>query len=180
MSSFFLQDPSCAWRVCEPNGYPVALMTDPPDVVTCHGDGRRHRGLPSVHRVAPSAGRVEFALLVPPGCPVWVNQTRAFSGLRVLRHRDSVRIGQAPALYFSTERRARVETFPGSEEPTYCPRCRSEILPNDAMVRCPGCQVAMHEIPAQERGCWSYAPTCCVCGGPTDFCADYQWHPGSL
>jgi len=180
MSAFFLHDRSTEWRVCAPEKFPVALIPDPLDVVACKDSGHRHRRPPSVHRAAPVAERAEFLLLAPPGCTVWVNQSRVFSGLRVLRHRDAIRIGRAPTLYFTTERLARVETFAGSDEPTHCPRCRSEILPNDAVVRCPGCQVAMHEIPAEKRGCWSYSPTCCVCGGSTDFTAGYQWHPGSL
>jgi len=180
MPAFFLANRTDDWRVCEPEEFPVALIPDPLGVVTWKGSGDRHRLLPSVHRAAPLAGRARFSLLAPPGCCVWVNQGRVFSGLRVLRHRDAIRIGQAPALYFTTERLAQVETFPGSDEATHCPRCRSEILPNDAVVRCPGCQVAMHEMPAEKRGCWSYAPTCCVCGGPTDFSTGYQWHPGSL
>ncbi len=180
MSGFFLVERTDAWRVCEPEEFPVALISEPLDVVAWQGNGHRYRRLPSVHRVTPSAGLAEFSLLVPPGCAVSVNQSHAFTGLRVLRHRDAIRIGPAPALYFTKERQARVETFAGSDEPTHCPRCRSEILPNDAVVRCPSCQVAMHEIPAEKRGCWSYSPTCCVCGGPTDFSVGYQWHPGSL
>lgn len=179
MSAFFLPGQSDAWRVCEPAGFPVALMSDPLDIIPWQGTGRGLRRLPSIHRVAPSAGLAGFSLLVPRDCAVRVNQSPVVSGLRVLRHRDAIRIGQAPVLYFTTERLARVETFPGFDQPTHCPRCRREILAGDAVVQCPACKITMHEMPANERGCWSYATTC-VCGGPTDFSAGYQWHPGDL
>ncbi len=180
MATLFLPTPSDAWCARELSVLPMTLIPDPLDVVPWEGDGWQGRQLPSVHRSDPSSGSAEFSLLAPRGCAVWVNQCLVTAGLRVLRHRDAIRIGQAPVLYFSTEQLARVEAFSASDGPAHCPRCCSEILPNDEVVRCPGCQVALHHMPAGGRGCFTYASTCCVCGGPTDFSAEYRWHPGSL
>ncbi len=179
MSAFFLPDPSGAWRRCEPEHYPVALSVEPLAITPWQGNGRGQRRLPSIHRAPMNAGPGDFALLAPRGCAVRVNQTRVVSGLRVLRHRDAIRIGQAPAFYFTTERLARVEIFLGADVATHCPRCRSEIFAGDAVVQCPICTITMHEMPDKKRGCWRFSATC-VCGGPTDFSAGNQWHPGDL
>ncbi|MEE9146353.1 MAG: hypothetical protein V3U27_03045, partial [Candidatus Tectomicrobia bacterium] len=179
MPTLFLPEQSNAWRVREPDSFPVTLTADPLQITPWQGTGRGQRRLPSIHRAAPTAGPGEFSLLVPRGCTVRVNQTPVVAGLRVLRHRDAIRIGRAPAFYFSTERLARVETFPGSDVTTHCSRCRSEILAGDAVVQCPICKTTMHEMPDKKRGCWHFSATC-VCGGPTDFSADYRWHPGDL
>ena len=180
MATLFLQTPQGHWRVCELSVFPMMLIPDPLGVVPWESDGQARRQAPSLHRSAPSSGSAAFSLLVPRGSKLSVNQCRITAGLRVLRHRDAIRIGQAPVLYFSTEKLAGVETFPGSDEPTHCPRCCSEIHPNDDVVRCPSCQVALHHMPAGGRGCFTYSPTCPVCGGPTDLRAEYQWHPGML
>jgi hypothetical protein len=92
-----------------------------------------------------------------------VNGTPLASGIRVLEHRDEIHLGENPPVYFSTERPARVEPFPGAERPIRCPRCRLEIRPGDPAVCCPKCAVSSHE--SEEYHCWTYpgAETCASC-----------------
>lgn len=99
------------------------------------------------------------------------------AGMRVLAHRDSLALGGREAVYFSTEEAARIEPFAGPARST-CPRCRCEILPAQAAVKCPRCGVFHHET--EERNCWTYGPTCALCAQPTAQEAGLQWTPEGL
>ena len=131
---------------------------------------------------AAASGRDVWALLSSDS--VLVNGSRHPLGLQVLKDRDELRIGGAPPFYFSTERLARVEPFPGADRSIFCPRCKLEIERGQPAVRCPnpGCGVWTHQIPTGEKPlpCWLYADTCPSCKHPTSFEAGYRWTPEEL
>lgn len=115
------------------------------------------------------------------------------TGMQLLRDRDELVIrparernggGAVPSavLYFSTERRARIEPFPGADHPIVCPRCATEIEPGTPAVRCPGprCGLWYHEAPARRRACWSYAEHCAHCPQQTELGDQWDWSPEEL
>lgn len=120
-----------------------------------------------------------WLLLAPTNAGIGINETPLETGLRILRDRDAIRLADAPTMYFSTERLARIEAFAGTE--TVCPRCRLEINAGDAAVRCPACGVWHHERVAEGQNCWTYAKTCALCDQPTDLeRAELRWTPERL
>ena len=107
-----------------------------------------------------------------------VNGVPLASGIRVLEHRDEIHVGENPPVYFSTERPAVIEAFPGAERPIRCPRCRLEIRPGDLAVRCGRCGIWHHEN--EEYPCWTYpeAETCAACQvQPTTLDDRLSWFP---
>jgi hypothetical protein len=126
-------------------------------------------------RLASSGGDTWILLCAPDSC-VRVNGLPVLGALRVLRDRDEIVIAGCGRFFFSSERLARVEPFPGSDRDAYCPRCK-DILPyGTASVRCPGSGIWHHQ--SADRACWTYAETCaCGCGRPTDLGAGLQWTP---
>ncbi len=84
----------------------------------------------------------------------------------------------ARRLFFSTERHASVESFPASDRPTLCPRCKQPLAARDRAVRCPRCACWHHE--SYQLNCWTYAPHCAACDQPTDLDAAYSWTPAEL
>lgn len=125
-------------------------------------------------RIEPERG---WAVLVPNGMRVNHNGQPMPAGLRILAHRDSLAVPGADPVFFSTEETARVEAFAGSKKVT-CPRCRTDIVPGQSAVKCPGCGVFHHET--KERPCWTYAPVCAVCPQPTALDIGLQWTPEAL
>ena len=78
-------------------------------------------------------------------------------------------------LHFSAESLAHVEPFAGPGT-VKCPRCRRQLVPGEASVRCPICGVAHHQT--AEMPCWTYAPACAAqCGQPTALDVGYSWIP---
>jgi hypothetical protein len=59
--------------------------------------------------------------------------------MRALDAGDELRIGDGPSIFFSTERLACIEPFPGGDAATFCPRCKQVIESGGAAVRCPAC-----------------------------------------
>jgi hypothetical protein len=131
----------------------------------------------SVLRV--SGGDGEYWLLAGSES-VRVNGLPLLAGIRVLRDRDEIRVDGDPPVYFSTEKLARVECFPGAARPTFCARCKVEIEVGSAAVQCPNCGVWCHET--EELNCWSYpeARTCPLCDHRNSLDATYRWTPASL
>jgi hypothetical protein len=119
----------------------------------------------------------EYWVLVGDGS-IRVNGTPLAGGIRVLQHRDEIHVGENPPVYFSTERPARVEVFPGAERPIRCPRCRLEIRPGDLAVQCGRCRIWHHEH--EEYRCWTYpeAETCAACQvQPNTLDEGLSWFP---
>lgn len=98
--------------------------------------------------------------------------------IRVLADRDEIRVAGCGRVFFSTERLARVEPFPGADKRLDCPRCKLEIEVAQAAVRCPNpsCGRWFHQL--AERPCWTYAD--CVCSQPTALDNGYRWSPEGL
>jgi hypothetical protein len=109
---------------------------------------------------------------------VTVNSRPIYMGVKVLSDRDEILLGDALRIFFSTERQARVEPFPGAAEPVFCPRCKREILKGALAVRCPGCDSWSHQT--DEFKCWTYTPTCPVCDYPSALDAGFRWTPEEL
>jgi hypothetical protein len=99
------------------------------------------------------------------------------TGIRVLSHRDEVRINAGQAGFFSTERLARVEPYGKDDEPI-CPRCQSPILRGSPSVKCPNCGVYYHQDDSSP--CWQYGPECVTCGAPTDPEGGFRWTPEEI
>jgi len=89
-----------------------------------------------------------WALLASRSSEVAVNGSPVLLGICVLKHRDRIVAdcgGQLRTFYFSSEKPAAIEPFPGPE-PVVCPRCKSPISPGEPAVCCPACGFWHHEI----------------------------------
>lgn len=96
-------------------------------------------------------------------------------GLRVLEHRDEIRVEGAGTIWFSSEKRPEIVPFPGAEDPVYCARCKTPMDEGDPAVRCPGCDLWYHE--KKDRNCWTYSDKCVFCGHLTALDAELAWTP---
>ncbi len=99
------------------------------------------------------------------------------AGIRTLADRDEIRIAGLGRVFYSAERLAQVQPFPGAAGRVDDPRCMQEILSGTPAVCCPRCRLWMHM--SEEFPCWGYSETC-LCGHPTAFDAGYQWTPNGL
>jgi len=113
--------------------------------------------------------------VVPSG--VALNGAPLRTGIRTLADRDEIRIAGLGRVFFSSERLAQVQPFPGADRRVDCLRCAQEILPGTPAVCCPRCGRWMHM--SDELPCWGYSETC-VCPQLTAFDAGYQWTPNGL
>jgi hypothetical protein len=100
------------------------------------------------------------------------------TGIRVLSHRDEVRINAGQAGFFSTERLARVERY-GKDDKPICPRCSLPILTGSLSLRCPICGVRYHQDNPSSP-CWQYGPECVTCCAPTDPEGGFRWTPEGI
>jgi hypothetical protein len=98
------------------------------------------------------------------------------TGVHVLADRDEIKVDANEPVVFSAETLVRVETFPGSEIETRCPRCLKTIEAGSSVVRCPECLVWYHHGEQKDTTCWLYAPTC-ACGHPTAMDTGLKWTP---
>jgi hypothetical protein len=113
--------------------------------------------------------------VVPAG--VALNGAPLRTGIRTLADRDEIRIAGLGRVFYSSERLAQVQPFPGADRRVDCSRCVQEMLPGTPAVCCPRCERWMHM--STELPCWSYAETC-LCPQPTTLNAGYQWTPNGL
>ena len=120
----------------------------------------------------------QWLLAAAEGAPVRLNGLPLALGLRVLMDKDELCIGRGGRLWFSTERLAVVEPFPGAAQPVFCPRCKTEIKKGVPAVRCPSCGIWHHED--GDLKCWTYAPRCAICDQPTELGQSYRWTPEGL
>jgi hypothetical protein len=131
-----------------------------------------------VMRRARPQGEV-WLLLTTQDHAVWVNGSPLSTRLRVLRDRDEVRLRDGRRLFFSTERLAQIEAFPGAEDTIYCVRCRQALAPHSpAIQQCPACGVWHHQT--EELLCWTYAERCAMCDQQTRLDAGFRWTPEEL
>jgi len=126
----------------------------------------------------------EWVLLAPFQARVWVNGTPLALGIRVLRERDEIQVqedgapGRRRRFYFSTERRAAVEPYPGTDTSARCARCKRPIVKDTPAVRCPQCGAWHHQ--AGQWLCWTYDRKCAFCKQPTDTGTGFRWTPEGM
>jgi hypothetical protein len=128
-------------------------------------------------RARDGAADPGWAVLCGDDVDLWANGVHVRIGFRLLRHKDEIRLGGGPPLYFSAERPARVEPYAGDDTPR-CPRCAQAIRRGDPSVACPGCGVRLHEL--DELRCWSHLPHCAACDQPTALDGALRWTPEDL
>ena len=179
MAQLFVED-GLEWAVAPLEGSAYALCGNAETSLRPQrvSDGEVGSG-PVIERASdPSgkdAGEETWVLLHSPANALRVNGTALASGIRVLSHRDELRLaGVAGRAFFSLEGLARAAPFDGVEG-SRCPRCQQGIEPGTPAVRCPQCGVWHHE--SGELGCWSYSPACSLCDQPTPLGAGFRWTP---
>ena len=112
-----------------------------------------------------------------PGA-VRVSSVPVLTTLSVLRHKDMVTMPGGGHFYFSSENLAQIVPFPGSAQPTICPRCRRPIEAGTPAVQCPRCRIWYHQT--DDYQCYSYADSCAGCQGRTTLEPTFQWVPGQV
>ncbi|MEE8142513.1 MAG: hypothetical protein V3T77_05390 [Planctomycetota bacterium] len=126
----------------------------------------------------------DWLLLWAPRQELYINGERVPDvGLRKLQDRDEIRLPGLGRFYFSSERLATVEPFPGLEWEILCPRCRIPIEADQLAVLCPVCRVWHHQFqgPDSDRRCWSYGSSCAACNSCfTDHLSTFRWSPEGL
>jgi hypothetical protein len=120
-------------------------------------------------------------LLVPPSTTAFVNGEPLLGGIHVLAHRDELLVAGRRYCY-SAISKPEVSVFAlaaGARRPR-CVVCRFALEDGQAVVFCPGCGRAFHQMEAQgdrpEKKCFSFRPQC-LCGHPTSLDGAAQWHP---
>jgi hypothetical protein len=140
--------------------------------VVADGDGGSR---PLIARAPELSGEETWLVIHAPGVALRINGTALTTGIRVLSHRDELRLtGVAGRVFFSLEGLARVAPFDGVDG-SRCPRCQQPIERGTPAVRCPQCGVWHHE--SEEFGCWTYSPSCSLCDQPTELGAGFRWTP---
>lgn len=125
--------------------------------------------------------RERWVLLSNNQRDVYVNGDRLHTGLRVLRDRDELRISADDRYFFSTERLAEVQNYPGgADRSLFCPRCKQEVKENDVAVKCPLCGNWYHESEDTELLCWTYTEICATCPQKTSLSGEFRWCPDEL
>ena len=177
MAHLWIKNDSGQWAVLLLEADAFDLSTNPPRPL----DGRvagEHLASSTVLINAGADGRDVWALIAGLTSDVRVNGQPVSIGIRVVKDRDEIRVRPVGALYFSTERLARVEAFARFGQALYCPRCKQLLAENTAAVRCPQCNVWHHQT--EELPCWTYSETCALCSQPTDLNSTFQWSPEDL
>jgi hypothetical protein len=148
------------------------LTQDPPRPLV---DAGADQALPAAMLVRIGEREKEmWALIAGPETAARVNANLAVAGIAVLSDRDEIQVGGRPAIYFSTERLARVEEF-REEGNVCCGRCRQPIRKGDPAVRCPGCGIWYNQ--SAQFPCWTYAERCAFCSQFTALDAGFNWSP---
>jgi hypothetical protein len=117
-----------------------------------------------------------WLLLTAADRNVRVNGARVL-GLHRLRDRDEIRVPRGGRFFFTTERLAQIEPFPGADREILCPRCKKPIEKGEPAVRCPTCDLWHHQ---GETSCWTFADRCAGCDHPTELPATFRWSPAGL
>jgi len=156
---------------------PLPGMESQPEELTRKGK-RDAAGATLMRTGGPDDER--WAILGPAS--VQVNGVPLLGGIRILNDRDEIRACDGAPFYFSTERLAKVEPFPGTGRRTFCARCKTEIAVGTPAVRCPGCGMWCHQSEADGLLCWQYpgTSTCPLCDFPNALDGTYRWSPENL
>lgn len=176
MAHLWMQEATGGWVIVPLESDPLAL------------DGMPPRRL-QASRLAPEARGGAFVMpfeqdgmerwaLVDDGGRVRINGHPPAAGLRILEDRDEIRIAAGATAFFSSEKAARVEPFPGAERPVHCPRCKLAIDPGAPAVGCPRCAIWHHQ--SDRYPCWTYAERCALCDQETALDAGFRFSPEDL
>ncbi|MCL4180046.1 MAG: hypothetical protein KJ072_20150 [Verrucomicrobia bacterium] len=167
-------------------GWTLTMLSAPRVVI--HADPRRAieavttpqagEGAATISRYRRAAELPVWVLYAAPTAGVEINGRPLWLGIRVLRDRDAIGLGERMPLFFSTEELARVESFPRLGTPVFCARCKLPIAEGAPAVRCPNCGHWCEQ--SETKACWSYGPTCPMCEQPTSFETGYRWTPEEL
>jgi len=137
---------------------------------------------PVLERTTGESGQEQWLLITPgdaAGAQMRVSGVPVGIGVRVLAHRDELRLGsEAQRCFFSDESLPTISAYPGPEG-AHCPRCQLEIEIDDDAVCCPNgsCRVWHHQSATKELPCWTYEPICALCDRETDLDGELQWVP---
>ncbi len=137
-------------------------------------------------RESSAAGEDILVLIIHPAAnhKLRINGDPVFAGIRILRDRDEILIshahGDSQRLYFSSEHKATIERFDGSDHDVPCMRCHQGISPGSLVVRCPSCGALHHET--ADVPCYSYSENCAngVCSHSTNMDGEFSWSPDYL
>ena len=177
MAHLWVREPAGAWAVLPLHPGLWDLAQCPPSC--CEDLGRLVSDSPELPRdlVGLFCRANSWILLSSSQARVRINGAQLFSGLRSLRDRDEIR-ADSTRMFFSSERLAAEEKFPGEDQPLFCPRCKQEVQAGTGAVRCPKCNIWHHQT--KELPCWTYSATCALCDQPSAFDLGYSWTPEEL
>ncbi|KKM06263.1 hypothetical protein LCGC14_1745730 [marine sediment metagenome] len=130
-------------------------------------------------RHAGSKGTQRWMLFSNPDGRVSVNGRRVLLGVRALRDKDELRVGQC-RMFFSTHGLAVVESCTDLGKSARCVRCDRPLVKGQPVVRCPApkCGAWHHQFAGWE--CWTYGPKCTCCEQSTELDGSYTWTPEEL
>ena len=168
-----------AWalaRLPDDAGYFV-LTDDPRQPVRLGGKGQNGSEVARVLRVGDRQNET-WVLQSPESEKLHVNGLPLVAGLRVLVDLDELQARGKGRIYFSTQRKARVEPFPGREGDTPCARCKAAITKGELSVLCPGCSSWYHQT--EGMPCFVYAAKCALCDQLTCLDTGFRWTPENL
>lgn len=135
---------------------------------------------PVLMRSLDSSNEERWLILCVPGSRARVNETPIPVGARLLKDRDAITFSGRHTVFFSSERLAQVEPYPGTTDDTCCIRCKLPLDPGAPVVRCPNPECGFFHHESVQHPCWTYADGCAACGHPTDLDAGFQWSPVDL
>lgn len=113
----------------------------------------------------------------PPAQRLRVNGAALVTGVRVLRDRDAVGLGEGGLIFYSTDRQAVVEVLPERRAGARCGRCQTVIEAGAMAVACPVCRTLHHQTEALF--CWTYLERCSRCDRLTAE-GEFGWSPEVL
>lgn len=176
MAHLWVRDVSKQWAVTPLEGDAFTLTANPlhPGWVRRNRDESDNPAI-ILRRQGPDAEI--WVLITAIKASVRVNGMPLLTGIHVLRDRDELRVGGVGRVFFSAERLACVEPFPGAAA-VFCPRCKQELTKGCPAVRCPQCRVWHHQ--SEGLPCWTYSERCPLCDQPTELEAGYRWAPEEL
>ena len=176
MAHFWCRGSNEDWVVHSLQSEAYALSRDPESPVQAIEKGNGAPA-PVVRRYA--GDRNEWLLIAGPNpSRVNVDGLPLQLGIRVLRDRDEVRVGNL-RMFYSAETLARIVPFSKTDaKKPLCPRCRQPIVEQTPAVRCPQCGVWYHQ--SEDLPCWTYSEECALCDQPTELEAGYRWTPENL
>ena len=181
MAHLWVRETSGDWAAALLRNNAMALTGDAESPLKVRSDAAV-LGAPIVLLSCPGAEKETWVLIATTVVRVCVNGRPLLTGLRALRDRDEIRVDGSEPVFFSSERLAHVEPYPGGSASAHCPRCKLELIRDSPAVKCPSCAVWYHQDPdpPRELPCWLYSPTCPMCSQSTDLESGFRWTPEGI